>query len=74
MAKRKPIMDRTWLRKARMDKGYTQTQVADIAEISVASYNLIENGFNVPSVDTAIRITDYLGVSIRNFATEKPLK
>ena len=74
MAKRKPIMDRTWLKMARLDKGYTQLQVAEVAEISVASYNQIEQGFNVPSVDAAIRITDFLGVSIRNFVTEKPIK
>jgi len=73
MAKRKSIMDRTWLRLARMEKDFTQSQVADAAGISVASYSLIESGFRVPSVDTAIRITDYLGVSIRNFVTEKAL-
>lgn len=71
--KRNMIMDRTWMERARREKGFTQEQVADAARITTAGYNRIENGLFTPGVVTAILICDKLGVSPRQFLTERPV-
>lgn len=70
---KKPSYNRVWLLSAREEKGYTQAQVANAAGIEPATYCYIEQGKREPLVKTAIAITDFLGVSIRNFITEKPI-
>ncbi len=50
------------LRAARELSGKTQVQVAKEANISEAQYQNIEYGKSEPSVRTAIRIADVLGV------------
>lgn len=71
--KRNQIMDRTWLERARREKGLTQQQVADAVHITVAGYNRIENGLYVPSVVTGLLICDKLGCSPRQFLSERPI-
>lgn len=46
----------------RAKKGLTQTQVAEQAGITVTSYQRIEYGTQRPSLTTAIRIANILGV------------
>lgn len=65
--------DRTWLEKARRIKGRTQGDVAEVAGCSEAFYNRIEKGLQLPNVDIAVRITDFLGLDIHNFLNEKVL-
>lgn len=70
--KRNTIMDRTWMERARREKGFTQAQVAEAARISTAAYNRIELGLYTPNVVTGILICDKLGCSPRNYVTERP--
>ena len=53
---------KTALRAAREKSGKTQAQVAKESQISEAQYQNIEYGNSVPTVRTAIRIADVLGV------------
>lgn len=71
--KKNQIMDRTWLERARREKGYTQSQVAEAAKITVAGYNRIELGLYTPGIVTALLICDKLGCSPRQFLTERPV-
>ena len=71
--KRNQIMDRTWLERARREKGLTQEQVAEAAHITTAGYNRIEKGLYTPTVVSALLICDKLGCSPRNFLTERPV-
>lgn len=68
------IMDRTWLEKARRDKGLTQAKVAEAAGITTAFYNRVEKGLHTPNVVYGIRICDAVGCNVRQFLTEKPVK
>ncbi|MBP3636478.1 MAG: helix-turn-helix transcriptional regulator [Clostridia bacterium] len=71
--KRNQVMDRTWLERARREKGFTQEQVAEAAKITTAGYNRIEKGLFTPGVVTGLLICDKLGVSPRQFLTERPI-
>ncbi len=71
--KRNQIMDRTWLERARRDKGLTQEQVAEAAKITTAGYNRIEKGLFTPGIVTGLLICDKLGISPRQFLTERPI-
>lgn len=58
----------TKLRAAREKSGKTQAQVAKESQISEAQYQNIEYGNNNPTVRTAIRIADTLGIrSLKSF-------
>lgn len=72
--KNNAIMDRTWLERARRDKGLTQAQVAEAAGITTAFYNRVEKGMHTPSVVFGIRICDAVGCNVRQFLAEKPVK
>ena len=50
------------LRQARQASGKTQEQVANEIRVSTLSYQRYEYGIREPSVRTAIRIADVLGV------------
>jgi len=67
------VFDRTWLEQARMDKNYTQTQVALAAKTSVSNYSRIEKGFYTPDVKTGLRICSFLGLNPKKFLSEKPI-
>jgi transcriptional regulator with XRE-family HTH domain len=71
--KRNLIMDRTWLERARREKGLTQAQVAEAACITTAAYNRIEMGLFTPGVVTGLLICDKLGISPREFLSERPV-
>ena len=68
------IINRTWMERARRDKGYTQSQVAAAAGVTTAYYNRIENGFCTPNVIVAIKVCDFLHLNVREFLKEKPFK
>jgi len=44
--------------------GYTQEQFAEAIELSASSYTKIENAFQKPALDTLIRISEKLVVSL----------
>lgn len=52
------------LLEARKKKGLTQKQVADQAQIHVASYSAYENNRKIPPVDILLRISNALDVSL----------
>lgn len=70
---RKRVRDRSWLEKARRLKGKSQSEVAEVAGCSEVFYNRIEKGLQLPNVDLAIRITDFLDCDIHSFISEKIL-
>lgn len=70
---RKRVRDRSWLEKARRLKGKTQGEVAEVAGCSEVFYNRIEKGLQLPNVDLAVRITDFLDCDIHSFLDEKIL-
>ncbi|OTN75546.1 hypothetical protein A5886_000620 [Enterococcus sp. 8G7_MSG3316] len=47
---------REWLIKIREERGYTQEQAANKADIERSYYNMIERGKRRPSVDVAQKI------------------
>ncbi|MDU0077705.1 helix-turn-helix transcriptional regulator [Bacillus velezensis] len=47
---------REWLKHQRLEKGYTQQDVATAAKIKRAYYTMIENGSRKPSVPVSKRI------------------
>lgn len=67
------MRDRTWMEKARRLKEITQEEVAEAAGCSLVYYNRIERGLQVPNVDIALRICNYLGADVNNFTTEQYL-
>ena len=71
--KRNQVMDRTWLERARREKGFTQEQVAEAPKITTAGYNRIEKGLFTPGIVTGLLICDKLGISPRQFLTERPI-
>lgn len=71
--KRNQVMDRTWLERARREKGFTQEQVAEAAKITTAGYNRIEKGLFTPGIVSGLLICDKLGISPRQFLTERPI-
>ncbi len=71
--KQNQIMDRTWLERARREKGLTQEQVAQAARITTAGYNRIEKGLFTPGIVIGMLICDKVGCSPRQFLTERPV-
>jgi len=71
--KQNAIMDRTWLEKARREKGHTQIEVAQAANVTAAFYNRVEKGLYTPNVVTGVLITDFLGLDVHAFINEKPI-
>lgn len=71
--KRNQVMDRTWLERARREKGFTQEQVAEASKITTAGYNRIEKGLFTPGIVTGLLICDKLGISPRQFLAERPI-
>ena len=71
--KRNQVMDRTWLERARREKGFTQEQVAEAAKITTAGYNRIEKGLFTPGIVTGLLSSDQLGISPRQVLAERPI-
>lgn len=59
------------LRNARQRLGYTQRQVAEKAQINIASYSAYENDKSIPPLDIALRIADALEVSLESLCGKK---
>lgn len=71
--KKAEIYDRTWLEKARLERGLTQTSVAKAAGVNNSDYNRIERGLQEPRVKAGIRICEFLKLNPRSFLSEKPI-
>lgn len=56
-----------WLKLKRLNKRYTQKEVAEKANIKRASYTQIENGARRPSVETAKKIARLLNFDWTRF-------
>ena len=54
------------LRAIRLERGYTQAEVAKMAGIAQPTYSNIENGKKNPSINTLKRLARVLGCSIEN--------
>jgi len=52
------------IKERRAALGYTQAEFSEKIEISASSYTKIENAFQKPSLDTVVRISEELGISI----------
>lgn len=58
----KEMADR--IKTQRKKLSYTQERFCEILDISVSSYAKIENAFQKPSLDTLVKISKNLGVSL----------
>ncbi|AEJ43810.1 helix-turn-helix transcriptional regulator [Alicyclobacillus acidocaldarius] len=56
------------LKTARRAKGMTQQEVADSAGIHVRTYQNYESNKRCPTLDVAARLSDILGVDVRDLA------
>jgi len=52
------------LKSKRVRLGYTQEKIAELTNISYSTYSKIENAIQSPSLDTLIRISVVLDISI----------
>jgi len=52
------------IREIRKLRGYTLQQMADKLNMALRSYQHYESGYNIPPVDTLVKIADILNVSI----------
>jgi len=59
------------IRKARIEKGYTQEMTARSIDVSLRHYVVMENYKHVPNVVTAIRLANFLNKPIEELF--KPL-
>ncbi len=52
------------IRQARKEKGYSQERLAELCGISDTYLGRLERGEKQPSLDTLVRLTECLGVSL----------
>lgn len=52
------------IRNLRIDKGYTQTQIADIVNVKQNTYSQYELGILNYPIDVLMRLADFYGVSV----------
>jgi putative molybdopterin biosynthesis protein len=52
------------LRELRLGRGWTQEELAELAQISRQSYGAIESGASVPSTEVALRLARALGTTV----------
>lgn len=57
------------LRAARLSRGFTQSELADLAGVGRAHVSLIENGRSGVSIGKAATIAEMLGVSLDSILT-----
>jgi len=55
------------LREIREKKGLTMTKVGELAGMSLSMYSYIENGERRPSVESAKRLAEVLGIRWTDF-------
>lgn len=58
------------LKAIRLERGYTQAEVAEMAGIAQPTYSNIENGKKNPSINTLKRLARVLGCSIENIIVQ----
>lgn len=61
------------LRKLRMEKHYTQQQLADAAGVTLRSYQRYESGHIEPPYQTLLAIADFLDVALDELFDRKHL-
>lgn len=54
------------IKQRRNEKGYTQEDVARKMDISLRYYQMVENYQSIPTVIIAVKLCDFLGLSIRD--------
>lgn len=54
------------IKEARLEKGYTQTDLAVICDISVSAVQMYEIGQRVPRDQVKVKIADALGKSVQD--------
>ena len=52
------------LKKERQNKGLTQCQISDMLDVSIRTYQRIENGERKPSCDVVIKLQNYFNKPI----------
>lgn len=55
------------VRRIRKERGLTQDQLAELAEIDRASLSLIETGRRTPGIETLQKLADALGIEVADF-------
>ena len=58
------------LKKERLNKGFSQSNFSNLLEISPSYLNLIENGKRKIPIPLLIKLTDKLGLSIKDLSSE----
>ncbi|WP_230088214.1 helix-turn-helix transcriptional regulator [Alicyclobacillus mali (ex Roth et al. 2021)] len=56
------------LQEARRRKGLTQQQVADMLDVTLRTYQRYESGTRRMSLETAVLLSEILGVDVRDLA------
>jgi transcriptional regulator with XRE-family HTH domain len=62
------------VRSLRLERGFTQEDLAEKAELHVNSISFIERGLNPPALDTICAIADALGVTVSALMGEMELR
>jgi transcriptional regulator with XRE-family HTH domain len=65
LAELRQILGRN-IQKLRKEKGLTQEQLAEKATLSLTSVAYIESGYNFPAFETMYKISQVLGVKIKD--------
>ena len=58
------------VRSLRLERGLTQEELAEKADLHVNSVSFIERGMNPPALDTICAIADALGVTVSLLMTD----
>lgn len=62
------------IKEKRKTYGYTQEQLAEQLELSYSYYTKIENGYQTPSLNTLVKITSALHLSLDKLIYEDTVK
>lgn len=65
MGNAKGATKRVELKSVRAERGLTLEQLAELSGVSVSQINRLEKGESFPMLDTAQRLEDALGVSLK---------
>lgn len=65
-------MKRVKLINIRKEQNLTQKELSDILRISERHYRYIENGHRNPSIKTALRLSEILGISLEELFPKQP--
>lgn len=62
----------TTLKKLRIDRNVSQQDLADLIGVSIRSLSRYENGSSLPTVDAAIKLAAYYGLSVEELFSASP--